>query len=114
MCAVVGGRYKVLQCRHRLCAQGAQSRVNMASIGELIVDVPMFEKVQECVVVVRLTPHERVQRRTAGHILDVPVPQIWEEIVEVVRFPWRPRGSMQAIDMVVDMLVEAPQLQQHI
>ena len=33
------------------------------------------EKVQECVEVVGLTPHERVQRRTAEHIVDVPVPQ---------------------------------------
>ena len=43
------------------------------------------KKVQECVEVVRLTPHERGQRRTAEHIVDVPVLQALEQIVEMVK-----------------------------
>ena len=34
---------------------------------------------------VRLTPHERGQRRTAEHIVDVPVLQALEEVVEMVK-----------------------------
>ena len=64
---------------------------------EDIVGVPMSEKVQECVDVARLTPHERVRRRTAEHGLDVPVSQILEVIVVVVSFTVeRPRSFAAA------------------
>ena len=57
-------------------------------IVEHVVDFPVpqaVERLNETVKVVRLTPHERVQRRIAEHVVEVPVPQILEEIVEVMR-----------------------------
>ena len=72
-----------------------------------------LKKVQECLEVVRLTPHERVRQRLAEHRVDVPVSQFLEEIVLVVRFPVEAH-LLKADDRVVDIPVEAPQLQQHI
>ena len=90
------------------------------------------EKVQECVEVVRLTPHDRGQRRTAERIVDVPGPQALEEVVDVVKFfstgtrattdegrrhPCRHRQTnqqtphLQSIDIVVDISVEVPRWQ---
>ena len=60
---------------------------------EDIIGVPMSEKVQECVDVSRLTPYERVRRRTAEHGVDALVSQILEVIVVVVSFTVeRPRS----------------------
>ena len=72
------------------------SRVKESStegIGEQIVDVPM-----------RLTPHERVQRPAARHIVDVPVPQILEGIVEVASLV--PQACVQ--QRMDEQLVDVP------
>ena len=83
-------------------------------------------KVQECVQVARLRPHERGQRRTVEHTVDVPVLQALEEIVEMVarattdqgrRYPCRHRqtiqqtAQLQSIGSVVDISVEVPRWQ---
>ena len=87
------------------CNAGTGSRLEaqMEDIGERIVDVPMSEKVQECVGEVRLTPHERVQRRTAELVVDVPVRQMQEETVEEVRLV--PYERVQKRIKVDDILV---------
>ena len=48
---------------------------------------------KSCVKVLRLTSHERVQRRPAEHIVPVPVPQVLQEIVEVVVSPTGTRAT---------------------
>ena len=55
---------------------------------------------------VRLTPHERGQRRTAERIVDVPGPQALEEVVDVVKFfpqeRVRQRIKVDDIPVVID------------
>ena len=54
-------------------------------IADQMVDILVLPVMEE-IVVVSLMPHERVERRTAdADIMDVPVPQILEGTVEVVR-----------------------------
>ena len=48
------------------------------------------------VEVSKWTPHGRVQQRTVEHSVDVPVPQNWQNIVEVVRL--LPREREQQIN----------------
>ena len=46
----------------------------------------IVERIQEqIVVIIKVGPQERVQQRTVEQIGDVPVPQIQEQIEEVVR-----------------------------
>ena len=85
----------------------------------------MFEMVRECVEVVELTPHERGQRQTDEHIVDVPIPLLAEETVEMLKLV--PQERVKAVpqeqfsericDQIVDVAVpqvysiEAIQLQ---
>ena len=66
------------------CACGAHQRPNRRSDG-LSVPVVMEEIVAVVQEVERLVPQERVQRRTPEHVVDVPVPMVFEQIAEVVR-----------------------------
>ena len=48
-------------------------------------EVQIVERIQEqTVVIIKVGPQERVQQRTVEQIWDVPVPQIQEQIEEVV------------------------------
>ena len=89
------GTDSALETHIKSCDAGTDSPLEACM--EDSVGVPMSEKVQECVEVVRLTPHERVRQRTVERGVDVPVSQILDEVVGVVTF-----------------LLEAPQVQQHI
>ena len=39
----------------------------------------------EIVAIVRIIPHERIQNRSVEQIMDVPVPQVQEENLEVAK-----------------------------
>ena len=82
---------------------------------EEINDVAHFilqESITKGIGVVRLTTHERVQRRTAKHFVDVPVPQIWAEIFEVVRLVPQEPVQQRIDEQIVD--VPFPQIMKDI
>ena len=54
-------------------------------IVEQAVDVSVAHTRQPCVAVAKVLPQERLQQRTVERIVDVPVPQIWEETVSQVK-----------------------------
>ena len=58
--------------------------------------------VQKTVEVMQLVPHERIQDRIAVQVVDIPLPQIMEEMVEVVLFIQRTRQN-RTVEQIVDV-----------
>ena len=48
--------------------------------------------------IVQIIPQERMQNRTAEQIVDVPIRQIWDEIVEVIRLNPQERMLERIVD----------------
>ena len=65
--------------------------------------------VQKMVEVIQLVPQERIQERIAEQVVDIPLPQIMEEMTEVVLFMPRTRQN-RTVEQIVD--VSIPQIQE--
>ena len=71
--------------------------------------VPTIQTVQKTVEVIQLVPQERIQERIAEQVVDIPLPQIMEEMMEVVLFIPRTRQN-RTVEQIVD--VSIPQIQE--
>ena len=75
---------------------GASSGTNCADLDETIAGVPQ-ERLQK-----------RVQNRTVERVVDVPVPQIQEEIVEVIQLVVHERISDHMVEQIVKLYTAFP------
>ena len=66
--------------------------------------VPTIQTVQKAVEVIQLVPHERIQERIAEQVVDIPLPQIMEEMMEVVLFIPRTRQN-RTVEKIVDVSI---------
>ena len=53
---------------------------------------------------IQLIPQERISERIVEHIVDVPVPQMQEQIVEVIKVIPQERVSERIVEQIVDVL----------
>ena len=53
--------------------------------------VPCFQTVQKTVEVIQPVPQERIQERITEQVVDIPLPHIMEEMMEVERSTWQNR-----------------------
>ena len=75
---------------------GASSVTNCADLDETIAGVPQ-ERLQK-----------RVQNRTVERVVDVPVPQIQEEIVDVIQLVVHERISDHMVEQIVMLYTAFP------
>ena len=68
-----------------------------------------MKKWQKCVQVIQLAPQERIRERIPEQVVDAPLPQIMEEMMEVVLFTPRTRQN-RTVEQIVD--VSIPQIQE--
>ena len=59
--------------------------------------------VQKTVEVVQLVPQERIQERIAEQVVDIPLPQIMEEMMEVVLFSSTYASESRTVEQIVDV-----------
>ena len=61
---------------------------------------------------IQLIPQERISERIVEHIVDVPVPQMQEQIVEVIKVIPQELVSERIVEQIVD--VPVPQIVEEI
>ena len=74
--------------------------------------IQFLDKGIDVVEVVQIIPQERIQQRIVEQIVDVPVPQVVEEILEVIKVIPQERVSERIVEQIVD--VPVPQVMEEI